>query len=111
MPEEDEEEKEVKNLRGAFVEVSFQILEDTTLAASPLLKCLPSQIPRAKKPLDEVENDEVAEEQQSQNLKFLASQVPQIPHGIAKDLEETVASPEEHSEVIECLGSQIPGTK
>ena len=98
MTEKDEEEEEVENLCGAFGEVSFQNLEDTTLGASPHLKCLPSQIPRAKKPLDEVENDEVSEEQQSQNLKFLASQVPQVPHGIAKDLEETVASPEEHSE-------------
>ena len=111
MTEKDEEEEEVENLCGAFVEISFQNLEDIPLAASPHLKCLPSQIPRAKKPLDEVENDEVSEEQQSQNLKFLASQVPQIPHGIAKDLEETVASPEDLSEVIECLGSQIPDTK
>ena len=107
MPEEDEEEEMVENLCGAFVEISFQNLEDTTLAASPYLKCLPSQIPRVKKTLDEVENDEVSEEQQSQNLKFLASQVPQVPHGIAKDLEKTPAGPE----VIECLGSQIPGTK
>ena len=39
MPEEDEEEEEVENLCGAFVEISFQNLEDTTLAASPPLKC------------------------------------------------------------------------
>ena len=111
MPKEDEEEEEVENLRGAFVEISFQNLENTTLAASPPLKCLPSQIPRVKKTRDEIENDEVSEEQHSQNLKFLASQVPQMSHGIAKDLEETLASPEEHPEVKECLGSQIPGTK
>ena len=86
-------------------------MEDTTLGASLPLKCLPSQIPRVKKTLDEVENDEVSEEQHSQNLKFLASQVPQIPHRIAKDLEETLASPEEHSEVLEYLDFQIPGTK
>ena len=111
MPKENEEEEEVENLCGAFVEVSFQNLEDTTLGASLHLKCLPSQIPRVKKTLDEVENDEVSEEQHSQNLKFLASQVPQIPHRIAKDLEETLASPEEHSEVLEYLDFQIPGTK
>ena len=46
-----------------------------------LLKCLGSQIPRGTISDDDIE-DERRLTEEPQNLKFLASQIPQIPHEV-----------------------------
>merc|ERR1712183_1111360 len=77
------------------------------------IKWLGSQIPRVNILDDNTENEgEMAEEHQ--NLKFLASQIPQIPQNVAEDFgSELIGSSqsytaEDHTEAIKCLGSQIP---
>lgn len=52
------------------------------------------------------DENEVEIAEQPQNLKFLASQIPQIPHEVTEDFGS--GNEEEHPEEVKCLGSQIP---
>ena len=88
----------------------FGQLETDRQPTDPIipLKCLGSQIPRGNISDDNIE-DERGLTEQPQNLKFLASQIPQIPHEVIEDIgNEALSSAEENPEEVKCLGSQIP---
>ena len=76
------------------------------------IKCLGSQIPKSSSRADNnIENEGEMTDEEPQNLKFLASQIPQIPQEVTKDYggeNESYSSAEEQPEEVKCQGSQIP---
>lgn len=102
IPQDGAEDFGSESIGNEFLSTAEEHMESIT--------CLGSQIPRAKAADDNAENEgEMAE--QTQNLKFLASQIPKIPQdvrdGIARE-NEAFSTAEEHPEEVKCLGSQIP---
>ena len=96
----------------------FGQLETDRQPTDPIipLKCLGSQIPRGNISDDDAEDERTLTDQ-PQNLKFLASQMPQIPQDVTKDFSSefienrSFPAVEEQPEARDCLGSQIPKAK